>query len=207
MRVGDTIGVEGWTVVHQARQKHYDDRYYGQFLGTRKNDHTGTTEWIVGRMYPGQSMNDGFICGAWDYSKRFASPRSTDNADAALKAYVEMSHDTFVWDRIFEQCVGEAIDRHLAGPEIPGAPHLAAGWRESDAGHRNPGGGHTILLPFHEAKYALLGFLRRTELNAKAHLTRGVTVDRHGAVELVIQATGPIRFEYGYNTYWLDAAA
>ncbi|MCZ0996426.1 hypothetical protein O1L44_30230 [Streptomyces noursei] len=204
--IGKTVGTVGlgWTIVHQARQKHYDDRYYGQFLGTRKGK-TGTAEWIVGRMYPGKSKDDGFRDGEWAYSKHFDGPRSTDNADAALKAYVEMSHKTFVWDRIFEQRVGEAIDRHWSGPEAPDAPKLATGWQESDAGHRNPARGHTILLPFHEAKYYLLHFLRSTELGAKAHLTKGVTIDRHQAVKLVTAATGPIRFEYGYNTYWLAA--
>ncbi|MFJ4686525.1 hypothetical protein [Streptomyces sp. NPDC088789] len=197
---GKTVGIEGWTIVHQARQKHYDDRFYGQFLGTREDG-----RWIVGRMWSGESMDDGFHDGGWDWSKRFAGNPSTDNADAALKAYVEMSYDTFVWDRVFEQRVGEAIDRHWSGPEVPDAPKLAAGWQESDAGHRNPARGHTILLPFHEAKYTLLHFLRSTELGAKAHLTRGVTIDRHQAVELVREATGPVRFEYGYNTYWLAA--
>ncbi|MFF1693069.1 hypothetical protein ACFVXC_05505 [Streptomyces sp. NPDC058257] len=202
-----TVGAEGWTLVHQARQKHYDDRYYGQFLGTRK---TGTltpdaTEWIVGRLFDGKSPDDGFRDGEWAYSKRFQSTQSTDNADRALKAYVEMSYDTFVWDRVFEQRVGEAIDRHLAGPEVPGAPKLSAGWYRSDPGPSVPIGSHTIHLPFHEAKYELLQHLRRTELGAMAHLTRGVTLDRHEAVELASQAKGPIRFEYGYNTYWLVA--
>ncbi|MFD4949178.1 hypothetical protein ACFWNT_43505 [Streptomyces sp. NPDC058409] len=203
---GKTAGVEGWTIVHSTRQRHHDDRFYGQFLGSRKHDVTGNTEWIVGRMYPGVSKDDEFIFGEWDYSKHFAGPRSTDNADNALKAYVEMSHDTFVWDRIFDQRVGETIDRHLAGPEVPGASKLAAGWMETEvAGHLIPAAGGTILLPFHEARYELLQYLRRTELSAKAHLTRGITVDRHSAVELVVQAAGPIRFEYGYNTYWLAA--
>ncbi|MET9656400.1 hypothetical protein [Streptomyces sp. NPDC006510] len=117
-----------------------------------------------------------------------------------------MSHYTFVWDHILEQRVGEVIDRHLAGPEIPGAAKLAAGWSETEvAGHPTPAAGGTILPPFHEARCELLQHLRRTELRAKAHLTWRITVDRHGAVELVVQATGPIRFKYGYNTHWLAA--
>ncbi|MFC4498467.1 MULTISPECIES: hypothetical protein [Streptomyces] len=199
-----TVGAEGWTVVDVARQRHYDDRYYGQFLGTRTGP-TGHAEWMVGRLFDGKTIDDGFREGEWAYSKRFATDKGTDNADRALKAYVEMAYSTFVWDRIFEQRVGEVIDQHWAGPEVPGAPKLAAGWQESDAGHRNPARGHTILLPFHEAKYKLLHFLRSTELGAKAHLTRGVTIDRHQAVELVREATGALRFEYGYNTYWLAA--
>ncbi|WNI17678.1 hypothetical protein [Actinacidiphila sp. ITFR-21] len=202
--MSETVGAEGWTIVHQARQKHYDDRFYGQFLGTREG-RIGGAEWVVGRLYNGKSADDGFRDGEWAYSRRFQSPNSTDSADAALKAYVEMSYDTFVWDRIFEQRAGEAIDRHLAGPEVDGAPKLSAGWSESDAGHRVPAAGSTISLPFHEAKYYLLQFLRSTELGAKAHLTRGITLDRHQAVDLVTKATGPVRFEYGYNTYWLAA--
>lgn len=197
----ETVGTEGWTIVHKARKKHYDNRFYGQFLGTREDD----GRWIVGRMWSGDSMDDGFHDGGWDWSKRFAGNPSTDNADAALKSYVEMSYDTFVWDRVFEQRTGEAIDRHLAGAEVVGAPKLSAGWFRTDPGHLNRYGSHTIFLPFHEAKYELLQHLRRTELNAMAHLTKGITVDRHGAVELVTAATGPIRFEYGYNTYWLAA--
>ncbi|MEW1922202.1 hypothetical protein [Streptomyces sp. NPDC088360] len=192
------IGIEGWTIVHQARQKHYDDMFYGQFLATREDG-----RWMVGRMFAGESMDDGFRAGEWAFSQRFAGPRSTDNADVALEAYVGMSHVTYVWDRVFEQRVGEAIDQFWAGPEVPNLPKIAAGWQESDAGHRNPARGHTIPLPFHEAKYQLLQYLRRTELGAKAHLTRGVTIDRHQAVELVREATRPVRFEYGYNTYWL----
>ncbi|MDX3020002.1 hypothetical protein [Streptomyces acidiscabies] len=46
--IGTKVGVEGWTVVHSARQQHYDDRYYGQFLGTRQGS-TGIAEWIVAR--------------------------------------------------------------------------------------------------------------------------------------------------------------
>ncbi|MEV7870157.1 hypothetical protein AB0P17_29620 [Streptomyces sp. NPDC088124] len=196
-----TIGSEGWTLVHQARQKHYDDRYYGHWLGTRDDG-----QWIIGRLYPGKSMDDGFRDGEWAYSKRFAGDPSTDNADAALTAYVEMAHNTFVWDRVFDQTVGEAIDLYWAGPEVPDAPKLAAGWAGAES--PNPdrvvsSAGCSIAMPLHEAKFLLLHYLRRTELAAKAHLTKGVTVDRHGAVEKVRCATGPIRFEYGYNTYWL----
>ncbi|WP_326742851.1 MULTISPECIES: hypothetical protein [unclassified Streptomyces] len=88
----------------------------------------------------------------------------------------------------------------------PSAAKLAAGWSETEvAGHPTPAAGGTILLPFHEARYELLQYLRRTELSARAHLTWRITVDRHGAVERVVQATGPIQFKYGYNTYWLAA--
>ncbi|MFV0135562.1 hypothetical protein ACLGIH_20460 [Streptomyces sp. HMX87] len=203
--IGDIVGGEGWTIVHLARQKHYDDRYYGQFLGAREHAPSGSTEWIVGRLYPGKSLDDGFVHGEWAYSKRFAERRATDNADAALKAYIEMSHATFVWSRVFEQETGQAIDRHLAGPEVAGAPKLSAGWQRSDPGPSVPHGSHTIYLPFHEAKYYLLHFLRDTQLSAMAHLTQGVTLDRHQAVDLVVNAIGPVRFDYGYNTYWLAA--
>lgn len=201
--MSETLGPEGWTVVHRARQKRYDDRYYGQFLGARKNRYTENTEWIVAIMHPGRSMDDGIIGGEWNTSQRFDGPRSTDNADDALKRYVEKSYETYVWDRIFEQDSGEAIDRYLAGPEVDGAPRLSAGWHLTDPGHLNQYGAHTIGLPLHEAKYTLLHFLRRTQLSAMAHLTEGVTLDRHQAVDLVTKATGPLRFEYGYHTYWL----
>ncbi|MFD7661294.1 hypothetical protein [Streptomyces sp. NPDC059788] len=189
-----TVGAEGWTVVHQARQKHYDDRYYGQFLGTRKDG-----RWIVGRMWSGRSMDDGFHDGGWDWSKRFAEPSSTDAADAALKSYVEMSHETFVWNRVFEQRVGEAIDAYWAGPEVPGAPRLSAGWCRTPDGLP---GGSTVGLPFHEAKYRLLQYLRSTESTARADLSPR-TFNLHDAVELIRQANGPFRFQHGYNAYWL----
>ncbi|MGW3273609.1 hypothetical protein ACWDFH_19365 [Streptomyces kronopolitis] len=202
-----TVGPEGWATVHSARQKHYDGKFYGQFLGARKNRYTENTEWIVATMYPGRSMDDGFRGGEWNTSQRFDGPRSTDNADDALKRYVEKSYETFVWNRTFEQDTGEAIDRYLAGPEAAGAPKLSAGWHLTDPGHLNQYGGHTIDLPLHEARYKLLQFLRRTKLSAMAHLSKGVTLDRHQAVELATAATGPLRFEYGYHTYWLAAEA
>ncbi|MGW3153778.1 hypothetical protein [Streptomyces sp. NPDC001089] len=204
MEIGSKVGAEGWTVVHEARQKHYNDRFYGQFLGTRTGP-TGRTEWIVGRQHVGRSMEDGLCDGGWAWSRRFAEDRSTDTADAALKAYVDDAQDTFVWDRIFEQRIGEAIDRHWAGAETAGAPKLSAGWHRTDPGPSQRYGSHTIFLPLHEARYQLLQMLRSTELNAMAHLTEGVTLDRHQAVETVTQATRPVRFEYGYNTYWLTA--
>ncbi|MEU7318765.1 hypothetical protein [Streptomyces sp. NPDC007083] len=206
--MGKTVGIEGWTIVHQTRQKHYDDRFYGQFLGTREGRNS-VAEWIVGRQYDGKSMEDGFRDGEWAYSTRFQGPWATDNADAALKKYVEMSHDTFVWDRIFEQRTGEAIDKHWAGTgsAIADVPRMSAGWQRSNPGHLAPQGSHTIYLPFYEAKYYLLHFLRSTQLSAMAHLTQGVTLDRHQAVELVTKATGSVRFEYGYNTYWFVAEA
>lgn len=203
--IGTKVGVEGWTVVHWARQRHYNDQYYGQFLGARVNTYTGVTEWLVATLYPGSSAKDGMRFGEWMTSQRFAGPRSTDNADDALTRYVEKAHETFVWDRIFEQRAGEAIDRYLAGPETHGAPRMAAGWQRSDPGPSAPFGSATIYLPLHEAKYYLLEFLRSTQLSAMAHLTEGVTLDRHQAVELVRQADKPVRFDYGYNTYWLAA--
>ncbi|MEU7155999.1 hypothetical protein AB0A98_06080 [Streptomyces chrestomyceticus] len=193
-----TIGVEGWTIVHQARQKHYDDRFYGQFLGTHEDG-----RWIVGRMWSGKSMDDGFHDGGWDWSRRFAGNPSTGNADAALKAYIEMSHVTFVWDRVFERRVGEAIDRYWAGPEVPGAPKLSAGWCRTPAGLP---AGSTIRLPFHEAKYRLLQYLRGTKSAARPGLnTRAFIL--HDTVEAIRQATGPFRIQYGHNAYWLDTDA
>ncbi|AZM47854.1 hypothetical protein DMB38_20515 [Streptomyces sp. WAC 06738] len=203
--IGTRVGAEGWTIVDLARQKHYDDRYYGQFLGAREHGPSGGMEWVVGRLFVGKSRDDVFRDGEWAYSKRFAGPRSTDSADAALEAYVKMSHETFVWDRIFEQRTGEVIDRYLAGPEVADAPKLSAGWQQSSANGGMPVGSHTVYLPFHQAKYYLLHFLRATQLSAMQHLTQGITLDRHQAVDLVTKATGPVRFEYGYHTYWLAA--
>lgn len=203
--MSDAVGVEGWTVVHRARQRHYDGKFYGQFFGARQNQHTKNTEWLVATMHPGRSADNGFRGGEWNTSQRFDSPLSTHNADDALKRHVEKSYETFVWERIFEQRVGEAIDRYLAGPEVAGAPKLSAGWQRSGAGGAVPVGSHTVHLPLHEAKYYLLHFLHSIQLGAMAHLTQGVTLDRHEAVELASKATGPVRFEYGYNTYWLTA--
>ncbi|MFH9731806.1 hypothetical protein [Streptomyces sp. NPDC017260] len=199
-KIGDTVGGEGWQIVHLARQRQHDNRYYGQFLGTRKNGHTGRTEWAVGRLFVGKSAHDGFVNGEWAYSKRFAEPRSTDNADAAMKAYVEMSHDTLVWDYIFEQRVGEAIDRHWAGPEVAGAPKMAAGWCRTPEGLP---AGTTINLPLHEAKYHLLQYLRSTKSTARPDVNPRAFI-LHDTVELIRQTTGPFRIQYGINAYWLD---
>lgn len=201
-----TLEAEGWTIVHQARQRHDDGVYYGQFLGARNNPET--TEWLVATMHPGRGMDDGFIDGRWKDSQSFAGPRSADNADDALELYVETAGvETFVWSGFLKQYTGAAIDWYLAGPEVVGAPRLSAGWQESDAGPGVPCGGHTICLPFHRAKFELLQYLRRTKLNAMPPLTPSVTIDRHQAVQLAVEATGPVRFEYGYNTYWLAAEA
>ncbi|MDX3020003.1 hypothetical protein [Streptomyces acidiscabies] len=150
-------------------------------------------------------MDNGLRDGEWNTSRRFDGPRSTDNADDALTRYVEKSYETFVRDRIFEQRTGEAIDRYWAGPETDGVPKLSAGWQQSAANGGMPVDSRTVHLPFHQAKYYLLHFLRATQLGGKAHLARGITLDRHQAVERATAATGPVRFEYGYNTYWLAA--
>ena len=151
-----TLGAEGWTVVHSARQRHYDGKFYGQFLGARKNDYTGNTEWIVATMEPGQSVGDGFRGGEWNTSQRFDGPRSTHNADDALNRYVEKSFDPMgtavrelrgasVTDAVARTVSGFHFNEDLGERDIPPAGDVAAQVPHAGAAHRvvrqqQPGG-------------------------------------------------------------------
>ncbi|MEV7902102.1 hypothetical protein [Streptomyces anulatus] len=191
--------VNGWTIVTQTRQETAFDHMQGVFLATCGD------RWVAGRQYDGKEGSTGFTeDGEWWYGSHFSAKSATENMLGALDRYSELAMKADVWTRMFTQDATQSLCRLLAGPERPDLPKLSAGWRESDPGHRNPGGGVTEPLPFHEAKYHLLWFLIwSTRLNAMDHLTEGVTIDRHQAHTLVREATGPVRFELGYNTYWL----
>ncbi|MFI9271936.1 hypothetical protein ACIGXM_14615 [Kitasatospora sp. NPDC052896] len=190
----------GWKIIHQARVK--DPRsgeHDGQWLGW-----DGETEWIVGRQFTGKEP-DGFDrSGAWWYSHYFVGkPSDHQNRVGAVADYLEMAEKTtHVWTSIFEQRVRETIDRHLAGRvPVESTALLAAGWAE---GQRAGGSalGSTVPLKLTDAKYELLGYLRRTEHSAALSITpNSITYEQ--AEGLIVAATGPIRFEFGRNTYWL----
>ncbi|MFJ3270943.1 hypothetical protein [Streptomyces sp. NPDC086776] len=192
--------VNGWTIVTQTRQEVSPNHFQGVFLATGRGGH-----WVAGRHFDGKKGSTGFSeCGEWWHGSHFTLGNPTENMLAALEAYPELAMKAAVWHRLFEQTAAQTLCRFLAGPRRDDLPLLSAGWRESDAGHRLPAAGSTIALPFHEAKYQLFWYLHSTRLGAKAHLTEGVTIDRHEAYTRVRDATGPLRFELGYNTYWLD---
>ncbi|MEV6309930.1 hypothetical protein AB0M10_15195 [Streptomyces sp. NPDC051840] len=193
--------VQGWTIVTQLRKELSPDHMQGVFLAT-----TGP-RWIIGRQYDGPSGSSGFIDEEWWHGRYFTMGSPTENMMAALDAYPEAAMKAGVGDRMTAQDATQSLARFLAGPERPGRAHVSAGWQESDSGHRNPGGASTELLPLHEAKAELFWFLLwSTRLNAMERLTKGVTIDRQEAHSLVRGATGPIRFDFGYNTYWLAEA-
>jgi hypothetical protein len=190
-----------WTIVHQRRQEIRAGRFEGIFLGNDRD------RWMAGRMFTGRSWHDGFSpTGEWWYSTYCDQKNATDNMRDALAAYLRLSHTTEVWDGLFEQRAGEAIDRRLASlVSLDGVHDLSAGWRVTN--YRPPLaplGGNTYLLPAREAKYELLGYMRRTEGSAGvAIVPPGTTLTLHEAYQEVIRATGPTAFELGRYTYSL----
>lgn len=193
--------VNGWTIITQTRQEVSPNHFQGVFLATRG------AHWVAGRQYDGQKGSTGFNeSGEWWHGRHFTLGNPTENMHAALDAYPDLAMKADVWDRIFAQRAAQSLCRFLAGPSRDDLPTLSAGWSRSDAGHGIPVSGTTIQLPFHEAKYELFWFLVwTTRLSAMEHLTKGVTIDRNEAYTRVREATGPLRFELGYNTYWLAA--
>ncbi|MFI7083940.1 hypothetical protein ACIBUR_10070 [Streptomyces anulatus] len=191
--------VQGWTIVTQTRQQVSPDHMQGVFLATCGE------RWMVGRQYDGKKGTTGFSeDGEWWHARYFDGDTGTDNLLAALDAYPDAAMKAAVWDRMFHQDATESVCRFLAGGEEAGRPKLSAGWKQTEVLSGIPVTSSTIPMPFHEAKYELLWFIIwSTRLSAKVHLTKGVTMSRHEAVTLVREATGPIRFEMGYNTYWL----
>lgn len=188
-----------FTIVHHCRRQVAENHYQGVFLAV------AGTHWVAGRMYDGARGTDGFSEeGEWWHGRHFTTGDATENMMDALKAYPELAMKADVWHRLFEQDAAESLCRFLAGPPRDDLPKLSAGWKQTEALSGIAPAGSTILMPFHEAKYHLFWFLIwTTRRNAMEHLTRGVTIDRHEAHQRVKDATGPIRFEFGYNTYWL----
>jgi hypothetical protein len=194
----DTV-VNGWTIVTHTRRQVAENHLQGVFLAT------SGTAWVAGRQFDGKRGSSGFSeWGEWWYGRHFTGGNATENMMDALKAYPELAMKADVWHRLFEQDAAESLCRFLAGPPRPDLPKLSAGWKQTEVLSGIPVAGSTILLPFHEAKYHLFwDLIWTTRLSAMEHLTRGVTIDRHEAHQRVKDATGPIRFEFGYNTYWL----
>ncbi|MFE6746017.1 hypothetical protein ACFVGM_09210 [Kitasatospora purpeofusca] len=196
-----TTAANGWQIIHQARVK--DPRtgeYDGQWLGWKDD-----IKWVVGRQFRGP-WTDGFDeFGGWASSHYFVDSYSEhQNRVRAVKDYLEMAErTTHVWTSVFEQQVQETIDRHLAGRgPTESSALLAAGWRE---GPRAGGSalGSTVPLKLTDAKYALLGYLRGTQASAHLDITPH-SISYEQAEELIVGAGGPIRFEFGRNTYWLS---
>ncbi|MEU1816164.1 hypothetical protein ABZ543_13335 [Streptomyces roseifaciens] len=201
-----------WKIVTSRREAFYDHRrdkypngrYEGIFLGNDGED------WVVGRMFTGASMTDGFHeDGGWWYSSYYDSPDrdATAKREAAIKRYFERASDIGLGDGIFQQRTHEAVEQHLSRlVDVSDVHDLAAGWHETDPA---PGMGRLAstyyLFPPQTAKYHLLGELRRTRTGCGAdRVPAGYGVSVHDAYELVINATGPIRFTLGYYTYWLS---
>lgn len=189
-----------WTIVHQHREQPINsDTYEGAFLGVDGD------RWMTGRMFTGHSMDDGIDAhGQWWYTRYFDDPAKpgTLHMRRALAAYIELAKKAGVWGGYpFEERAARAVDRYLA-QRVPldGVPDMQAGYYSTAT--QMPAGS-TGLLPAVEAKYELLRYLRYTQATARLDLALpGMTLDE--AYELVINATGPVRFQLGYATYWLS---
>ena len=104
--VGQRLGPEGWTLIHQRRAQVAENAWDGVWLGTREDG-----RWIVGRMLRGTGIHDGFRDGEWSYSKRFAG---VDAPKAALAEYLEMAKLAGVFTPLFGARAGQAVDHRLA---------------------------------------------------------------------------------------------
>lgn len=150
--------VQGWGIVHQKRTLWRGD-FDGVFLGERDGN------WIAGRMWAGKTMDDGFgENDEWWYASYYDSDNEHEvqRAHRALARYIGMAEDAGnCWDHMFDQRAGEAIDRHWA-KRVPldGVADMQADWVHPDLPGDVRGG--TYLLPAAEAKYELLGLMRRS---------------------------------------------
>jgi hypothetical protein len=173
----------------------------GVFLGVDSH------RWVAGRMFTGETADDGFDNhGGWWHSAYFDAPDAPKvrarTMRSAVAAYSELAKTAGVWDGyVFDERAAQAADVHLAARvTLEGVPNMTAGWHNTV--WQMPSNS-TYLLPAVEAKAALLGYLRLTGSSARLDLgPPGLTLDE--AYDIVIDATGPIRFRLGYATYWLS---
>lgn len=202
---------QGWTIVHQKRSL-WRDQFDGVFLGERDG------AWIAGRMLPGKSMDDGFSeDGEWWHASYFDSPYEHESslARSALKRYIGMAEDAGnCWDGMFNQRAGEAIDRHWAKRvRLDGVADMTAEWMHPGlTGDVREG---FYLLPAAEAKYELLGLMRRSAAVSQAF--RDMARIRPGselalAYDAVLNAAGRVgvrvagdRFSLSFEGRYNDA--
>ncbi|WP_331736241.1 hypothetical protein OG605_39360 (plasmid) [Streptomyces xanthophaeus] len=201
MRIKTGEQHQGWTVVGQARGE-----WRGSFEGVWLGADESTGHWMVGRQHDGQSMDDGFDPnGNWGVSQQFREDNEYLNMRRALAAYdKEARTASDVWNGMWDQRAHEAVARHLAHRvPFPAPVQLSAGWVGRGLTDSHPPMGATIPLDGPVAKYELIRYLqgqtRFDEIVAEAG-----SVSEEEAYQLVIKATGPIRFVCRGVTFYLS---
>ncbi|MFZ3491851.1 hypothetical protein ACODT5_01175 [Streptomyces sp. 5.8] len=190
-----------WTVVHQARGK-WAGAFEGVWLGVDES----RGHWIVGRQHDGQSMDDGFEqTGSWATSQHFSKDTEYLNMRRALAAYDKEARNTSnVWNGMWDQRVHEAVARHLAGRvSLPAPVKLAAGWIGPCLTGSHPPMGATIPLDGPMAKYELVRYLQG-QIRFDEIVTEPGSVSEQEAYQLIINATGPVRFVCRGVTFYLS---
>lgn len=191
MRIKTGEQHQGWTVVDQARRE-----WRGSFEGVWLGADESTGHWMVGRQHDGRSMDDGFDTnGNWSASQQFREDDEYLNMRRALAAYEEEGLKTAnAWTSMSRQYAHTAVARHLAHRvPFPSPVKLAAGWVGRGLTDSYSPRGSTILLDGPVAKCELIRYLqgqtRFDEIVAEAG-----SVSEQEAYQLVINATGPVRF-------------
>ncbi|MFE0774854.1 hypothetical protein [Streptomyces sp. NPDC058861] len=201
MRVKTGEQHQGWTVVDQARRA-----WLGSFEGLWLGVDESTGHWIVGRQHDGQSMNDGFDTdGNWAASRHFREDNEYLNMRRALAAYEEEGLKTSnAWTTMSRQYAHEAVARHLAHRvSFPSPVRLSAGWvgRGLPGSHRPMGS--TTLLNGPVAKYELVRYLQG-QIRFDEIVAEPGSVSEQEAYQLIINATGPVRFVCRGVTFYLS---
>ncbi|MFE2268549.1 hypothetical protein ACFXB4_04865 [Streptomyces lavendulae] len=201
MRIKTGEQHQGWTTVDQARGE-----WGGSFEGVWLGADEATGHWMVGRQHDGRSMDDGFDQnGNWGASRQFREDNEYLNMRRALAAYDEEAQNASdVWNGMWDQRAHEAVARHLAHRvPFPAPVQLSAGWVGRGLADSHPPMGATIPLDGPWAKYELLRYLqgqtRSDEIVAEAG-----SISEQEAYQLVINATGPVRFVCRGVTFYLS---
>ncbi|MFI6688458.1 hypothetical protein [Streptomyces sp. NPDC050485] len=201
MRIKTGEQHRGWTVVDQARRP-----WRGSFEGVWLGADESTGHWMVGRQHDGQSMDDGFDAnGDWSTSRHFREDNEYLNMRRALAAYdVEARNASDVWDGMWDQRAHEAVARHLAGRvPFPARGQLSAGWIGRGLTDSHSPCGSTILLDGPVAKYELIRYLQG-QTRFDETVAEAGSVSEQEAYQLIINATGPVRFVCRGRSFYLS---
>ncbi|MEU5137073.1 hypothetical protein [Streptomyces californicus] len=201
MRIKSGDGHRGWTVIHQARRA-WRGSFEGVWLGVEES----AGHWMVGRQHDGQSMDDGFDGdGNWATSRYFRDDNEYLNMRRALAAYDEEAQNASdVWTTIWNQRTHEAVARHLAHRvPFPTPVQLSAGWfGRGLTGSYSPYGA-TVLCDGPVAKYELIRYLQG-QTRFREVVTEPGSVSEEDAYQMIINATGPVRFQCRGMTFYLS---
>ncbi|WDN56187.1 hypothetical protein [Streptomyces clavuligerus] len=201
MRIKTGRQHQGWTVVHQARGP-----WRGSFQGVWLGVDEATGHWIVGRQRDGRSMDDGFDAdGGWSTSQHFREDIAYLNMRRALAVYESEAMDASdVWSTIWGQRTHEAVARHLAARvPFPVPVKLVAGWMGPGLTGAGTPSGLTVPLDGPFAKYELIRYLQGATRFEWIAAEAG-SVSEQEAYQLVINATGPLRFMCRGVTFFLS---